>query len=416
MKLTKQERSWILYDVANSAFVLILSATIPVYFRAIAEADGVTSTQASSLFATTTSIAVLIVAVLAPILGAIADSKGMKKKLFSFALAFGILGGLSLAVVNEWQAFLFLLILARVGYSLCNVFYDSMLTDVTTDERMDHVSGAGFAWGYVLSTIPFIIGIALIMLEPFGLDTASATKLSFLITVLWWGIFSIPLLKDVNQKYYVEDSVKDIVSNLFSGLKNTLSKINKNKQMKYFMIAYFCYIDGVYTIISQSTNFGGEVGIGTNEMIIALLMTQFVAFPFAILSGKLAKRFGQIKLLTHYIALYIVIACIGFVMSEAWHFWLLAFLVGLAQGGIQSISRSYFGKLVPKQESNEYFGFFDIFGKFADFLGPLLMAFSASFLGTSRYGILALIILFVLGIYFLNKTQHEENLIKNAYL
>ncbi|HHX53223.1 MAG TPA: MFS transporter [Erysipelothrix sp.] len=416
MKLTKQERSWILYDVANSAFVLILSATIPVYFRAIAEADGVTSTQASSLFATTTSIAVLIVAVLAPILGAIADSKGMKKKLFSFALAFGILGGLSLAVVNEWQAFLFLLILARVGYSLCNVFYDSMLTDVTTDERMDHVSGAGFAWGYVLSTIPFIIGIALIMLEPFGLDTASATKLSFLITVLWWGIFSIPLLKDVNQKYYVEDSVKDIVSNLFSGLKNTLSKINKNKQMKYFMIAYFCYIDGVYTIISQSTNFGGEVGIGTNEMIIALLMTQFVAFPFAILSGKLAKRFGQIKLLTHYIALYIVIACIGFVMSEAWHFWLLAFLVGLAQGGIQSISRSYFGKLVPKQESNEYFGFFDIFGKFADFLGPLLMAFSASFLGTSRYGILALIILFVLGIYFLNKTQHEENLIKNASL
>ena len=416
MKLTKQERSWILYDVANSAFVLILSATIPVYFRAIAEADGVTSTQASSLFATTTSIAVLIVAVLAPILGAIADSKGMKKKLFSFALAFGILGGLSLAVVNEWQAFLFLLILARVGYSLCNVFYDSMLTDVTTDERMDHVSGAGFAWGYVLSTIPFIIGIALIMLEPFGLDTASATKLSFLITVLWWGIFSIPLLKDVNQKYYVEDSVKDIVSNLFSGLKNTLSKINKNKQMKYFMIAYFCYIDGVYTIISQSTNFGGEVGIGTNEMIIALLMTQFVAFPFAILSGKLAKRFGQIKLLTHYIALYIVIACIGFVMSEAWHFWLLAFLVGLAQGGIQSISRSYFGKLVPKQESNEYFGFFDIFGKFADFLGPLLMAFSASFLGTSRYGILALIILFVLGIYYLNKTQHEENLIKNASL
>ena len=416
MKLTKQERSWILYDVANSAFVLILSATIPVYFRAIAEADGVTSTQASSLFATTTSIAVLIVAVLAPILGAIADSKGMKKKLFSFALAFGILGGLSLAVVNEWQAFLFLLILARVGYSLCNVFYDSMLTDVTTDERMDHVSGAGVAWGYVLSTIPFIIGIALIMLEPFGLDTASATKLSFLITVLWWGIFSIPLLKDVNQKYYVEDSVKDIVSNLFSGLNNTLSKINKNKQMKYFMIAYFCYIDGVYTIISQSTNFGGEVGIGTNEMIIALLMTQFVAFPFAILSGKLAKRFGQIKLLTHYIAFYIVIACIGFVMSEAWLFWLLAFLVGLAQGGIQSISRSYFGKLVPKQESNEYFGFFDIFGKFADFLGPLLMAFSASFLGTSRYGILALIILFVLGIYFLNKTQHEENLIKNASL
>lgn len=410
MKLTKEEKSWILYDVANSAFVLILSATIPVYFRAIAEADGVSSTQASSLFASTTSIAVLIVAILAPILGSIADTKGMKKKLFSVALAVGILGGLSLAVVDNWQAFLYLLILARVGYSLCNVFYDSMLTDVSTDEKMDYVSGAGFAWGYVVSTIPFIMGIALIMFEPFGLDTATATKISFLITVLWWAIFSIPILRDVKQKYYIEEPLSHVVKNLFSGLKNTLKKINANKQMKYFMIAYFCYIDGVYTIISQSTNFGGEVGIGTNEMIIALLMTQFVAFPFAILSGRLAKRFGQINMLIFYISLYIFIAAIGFIMSEAWHFWLLAFLVGLAQGGIQSISRSYFGKLVPKHESNEYFGFFDIFGKFADFLGPLLLAFSASFLGASRYGILALILLFLAGIYFLNKTKHEDEL------
>lgn len=412
MKLSKEERSWILYDVANSAFVLVLAATIPVYFRAIAEADGVSSTQASSIFATTTSVAVLIVAILAPILGAIADTKGMKKKLFSAALVLGLLGGLSLVVVNDWQAFIWLLVVARVGYSLCNVFYDSMLTDVTTNERMDHVSGAGYAWGYVLSTIPFIIGIALIMLKPFNLGTAEATKISFLITVIWWAIFSIPLLKDVSQKHYVEDSLNHVLKNLWSNLRNTLRKIIDNKQMRYFMIAYFCYIDGVYTIISQSTNFGGEVGIGTNEMIIALLMTQFVAFPFAILSGKLAKRFGQIKLLIYYISLYIVIALIGFFMSEAWHFWLLAFLVGLAQGGIQSISRSYFGQLVPKHESNEFFGFFDIFGKFADFLGPLLMAFSATFLNTSRYGILALIILFVVGIIFLRKTLHEENLQK----
>lgn len=412
MKLSKEERSWILYDVANSAFVLVLAATIPVYFRAIAEADGVSSTQASSIFATTTSVAVLIVAILAPILGAIADTKGMKKKLFSAALVLGLLGGLSLVVVNDWQAFIWLLVVARVGYSLCNVFYDSMLTDVTTNERMDHVSGAGYAWGYVLSTIPFIIGIALIMLKPFNLGTAEATKISFLITVIWWAIFSIPLLKDVSQKHYVEDSLNHVLKNLWSNLRNTLRKIIDNKQMRYFMIAYFCYIDGVYTIISQSTNFGGEVGIGTNEMIIALLMTQFVAFPFAILSGKLAKRFGQIKLLIYYISLYIVIALIGFFMREAWHFWLLAFLVGLAQGGIQSISRSYFGQLVPKHESNEFFGFFDIFGKFADFLGPLLMAFSATFLNTSRYGILALIILFVVGIIFLRKTLHEENLQK----
>lgn len=407
MKLTKQEKSWILYDVANSAFVLILSATIPVYFRGIAEAGGVSKTAATSLFATTTSIAVMIVAILSPILGALADSKGMKKKLFLISLVFGLLGGLSLAITTQWQSFLFLLILARIGYSLCNVFYDSMLTDVTQDERMDAVSGAGYAWGYVLSTIPFVMGLYLILFKPFNLDTALATRLSFVITVIWWALLSIPLLKDVRQTHFVNDSPKEIMSNLWTNLSNTVKKIHQHKQMKYFMIAYFCYIDGVYTIISQSTNFGGEVGIGDNEMIIALLLTQFVAFPFAILSGRLAKKFGQIKLLIYYISVYILIALIGFFMSEAWHFWLLAILVGLAQGGIQSISRSYFGRLVPKQESNEYFGFFDIFGKFADFLGPLLMAASATFFNTSKYGILALIILFVLGIYFLQKTQQE---------
>lgn len=408
MKLSKVERSWILYDVANSAFVLILSATIPVYFRAIAEGKGLSATEATSLFASMTSLAVIIVAVLSPILGAIADSKGMKKKLFTVSLVIGLLGGLSLAITQDWQAFLFLMVLARIGYSLCNVFYDSMLTDVTTDDRMDFISGAGYAWGYVVSTIPFVMGLYLILALPFGLDTATATRLSFVITVLWWAVMSIPLLRDVKQVYYVEESPKQIISTLFTNLKNTVKKINNNKQMKFFMIAYFCYIDGVYTIISQSTNFGGEVGIGTNEMIIALLLTQFVAFPFAILSGKLAKRFGQLNMLMYYIGLYIVIALIGFFMTEAWHFWLLAILVGLAQGGIQSISRSYFGKLVPKEESNEYFGFFDIFGKFADFLGPLFMVISATYLNTSRYGILALIILFVLGIYFLKKTQTIE--------
>lgn len=288
---------------------------------------------------------------------------------------------------------------------MCNVFYDSMLTDVTTDENMDHVSGAGYAYGYVFSTIPFIIGLALILLKPFGLDVTLATKISFVITMAWWVIFSIPLLRNYKQTHYLKEAeAKDV----FAGLADTLSKIFKNKQMLYFILAYFCYIDGVYTIISQSTNFGGEVGISTQDMIIALLFTQFVAFPFAIISGKLAKKFGKIKVLIFYIMVYTVVAVIGFFMSQTWHFWLLAFLVGVAQGGIQAISRSYFGQLVPKEESNEYFGFFDIFGKFADFMGPLFMVASAKIFGTSKYGILALIILFGLGIYFLNKVRKIE--------
>lgn len=408
MKLTKTERSWVLYDVANSAFVLILSATIPVYFRAIAEGEGMSSAQATSSFAIATSVAVLLVGILAPILGAVADYKGMKKKLFVAALTLAILTGGALSIVTKAQAFIFLLVLARIGYSLCNVFYDSMLTDVSTDDRMDYVSGVGYAYGYVFSTIPFILGLFFVLTTPFGLSTATATQISFAITIAWWVIFSIPLLKDVKQTHYIEEKPADLIKDVFKGLGATIKKINQNKQMKYFMLAYFCYIDGVYTIISQSTNFGGEVGIGNNEMIIALLMTQFVAFPFAILSGKFAKKFGQINVLKAYIGLYIIIAIIGFFMSQTWHFWLLALLVGLAQGGIQSISRSYFGKLVPKHESNEYFGFFDIFGKFADFFGPLIMALSATLFKTSRYGILGLIILFIIGIYFLNKVQKEE--------
>ena len=408
MKLTKQEKSWVLYDVANSAFVLILSATIPVYFRALAEGQGMSSADASSAFAVSTSIAVLIVGLLAPILGAIADFKGMKKKLFSTFLIVGILAGFSLSITENWQAFIFLLVVARVGWSMCNVFYDSMLTDVTTDERMDTISGMGYAYGYVVSTIPFILGLILVLLTPFGLSTGLATQISFLITMIWWAIWTIPLLKNVHQTHYIEERPKKLVSNVFKNLGRTLNKINNNKRMKYFILAYFCYIDGVYTIISQSTNFGGEVGIDTTGMIIALLVTQFVAFPFAILSGKMAKKFGQLNLLMGYICLYIIIAIIGFFMAETWHFWLLAILVGLAQGGVQAMSRSYFGKLVPKKESNEFFGFFDIFGKFADFLGPLLMAFSAQMFNTSRYGILALVVLFILGLILLNKVKLEE--------
>ena len=408
MKLTKQEKSWVMYDIANSAYVLILSATIPVYFRSIAELGGMSSADATSSFAFATSMAVLIVALLSPILGAIADFKGMKKKLFSMALVVGILGAISLTIVNSAQAFLFFVVVGRVGYALCNVFYDSMLTDVTTDEKMDHVSGVGYAYGYVFSTIPFLLGLVLVLKTPFGLDMATATRISFFIVVVWWIIFSIPLLKNVKQTHYTSERPKELLVNVAKGLGVTVKKINRNKRMKYFMLAYFCYIDGVYTIISQSTNFGGEVGIDTTGMIIALLMTQFVAFPFAILAGRMSKKFGQINLLISYVSLYIVIAIIGFFMSQTWHFWLLAFLVGLAQGGIQSMSRSYFGKLVPKHESNEFFGFFDIFGKFADFLGPLLMVLSVQLFNTSRYGILALIALFVMGIYLLLKTKKEE--------
>jgi MFS transporter, UMF1 family len=410
MKLTKTERSWVLYDVANSAFILIITATIPIYFRDVL-AIGLDKHVVSQWMYIATSASVLVLVVLSPILGAIADYQGMKKKLFVGFLLLGILMGLSFTVVQSWQAFLLLFVLARIGYSACNVFYDSMLVDVANDDRMDALSGYGYAFGYIGSTIPFIAGITLIFIKPFGISVTLAIQLSFLITFLWWGLLSIPLLKNVKQTYSLPPQ-KQIVRKSFGRIGITFKKIRENKKMLFFIIGYFLYIDGVYTIISSASTFGGEVGINSTAMIAALLLTQFVAFPFAILAGPLAKKFGALTMIKFYILIYIFVAIFGFQLSKTWEFWVLAIIVGLAQGGIQSISRSYFGKIVPKDESNEYFGFLDIFGKFADFFGPIIMAISALLFHSSRIGILFLVVFFIAGFFLIDKVDKLEKLEK----
>jgi len=404
MKFNKSELSWILYDVANSAFILIVTATIPVYFRALAESAGVNTANVTALFSTATTIAVLSLALISPVLGAIADYHGMKKKLFVGFLIMGLAGASSLAVVTQWQAFLILFILTRIGYSACNVFYDSMLIDVTTDEKMDSLSSHGYAWGYVGSTVPFILGIALILTTPFGLTTGQATQISFIITALWWGLLTLPLLKNVKQTYSLPAQPK-VISSSFKRVGITFKKITANKPLFYFIIGYFLYINGVYTIMSQATNFGGEVGIDQTQMIIALLVTQFVAFPFAIIAGKLASKYGPLKLIKVYMLIYSLVTILGYNLSTAAEFWMLAIIVGMAQGGIQSLSRSYFGRLIPKEESNEYFGFFDIFGKFSDGIGPLFLTAAVLITGSARLGILGLILFFVLGFFFINKVD-----------
>jgi len=404
MKFNKSELSWILYDVANSAFILIVTATIPVYFRALAESAGVNTANVTALFSTATTVAVLSLALISPVLGAIADYHGMKKKLFVGFLIMGLAGASSLAVVTQWQAFLILFILTRIGYSACNVFYDSMLIDVTTDEKMDSLSSHGYAWGYVGSTVPFILGIALILTTPFGLTTGQATQISFIITAFWWGLLTLPLLKNVKQTYSLPAQPK-VISSSFKRVGITFKKITANKPLFYFIIGYFLYINGVYTIMSQATNFGGEVGIDQTQMIIALLVTQFVAFPFAIIAGKLASKYGPLKLIKVYMLIYSLVTILGYNLSTAAEFWMLAIIVGMAQGGIQSLSRSYFGRLIPKEESNEYFGFFDIFGKFSDGIGPLFLTAAVLITGSARLGILGLILFFVLGFFFINKVD-----------
>ncbi len=400
-RLTRTEISWILYDVANSAFIMLVSTTIPIYFATLVEEAGMDTTTASGLWGLVTAAAVLILAVLSPILGAVADYKGMKKRLFIGFLVMGLAGAVSLALAPDWLWFLFIFVAARLGYSACNVFYDSMLTDVTTDERMDMVSSHGYAWGYIGSCVPFIIGIMVLFVT--GMS-ATGFQISFLITAAWWLLMSVPLLKNVHQAHYLPGRPES-VGKIFRQVGATFQKIRKNKRLLCYILGYFCYIDGVYTIISMATTYGNELGIDTVQMILALLLTQFVAFPCAILSGILAKKHGPLKLIKVFILAYIAICLFGYQLDKVWEFWVLAVAVGTCQGGIQALSRSYYGKLIPKEESNEYFGFFDIFGKFADFIGPLIISFCALVLGSSTYGILALMVLFVAGYLLVRKAE-----------
>lgn len=403
-KMTKEEKSWILYDVANSAFIMTLTATIPIYFRALATEADISATHATSIWGTCTSIAILILALLSPILGALADYQNMKKRIFVIFLAIGIGGGIAFTIAPNWITFLLFFIVSRIGYTACNVFYDAMLVDVTTDERMDQISSFGYAFGYIGSCIPFIAGIILILVKPFGLTTLLATQISFVITIVWWFLLTIPLLKNVKQTHYLRPK-KNIVKHSFRRLYVTFMKLKKNKRLLYYILGYFFYIDGVYTIISMATSYGGEVGIDSTQMILALLLTQIVAFPCAIWSGKLAERFGSIRIIKIFILIYCGICFYGYLLDSALDFWILAVLVGMCQGGIQALSRSYFGKLIPKKESSEYFGFFDIFGKFADFFGPLLISLCALIFHSSSYGVLALIVLFLIGFILIQKSE-----------
>ena len=403
-KMTKEEKSWILYDVANSAFIMTLTATIPIYFRALATEAGISATHATSIWGTCTSIAILILALLSPILGALADYQNMKKRIFMIFLAIGIGGGIAFTIAPNWITFLLFFIVSRIGYTAFNVFYDAMLVDVTTDERMDQISSFGYAFGYIGSCIPFIAGIILILVKPFGLTTLLATQISFVITIVWWFLLAIPLLKNVKQTHYLRPK-KNIIKHSFRRLYVTFMKLKKNKRLLYYILGYFFYIDGVYTIISMATSYGGEVGIDSTQMILALLLTQIVAFPCAIWSGKLAERFGSIRIIKIFILIYCGICFYGYLLDSALDFWILAVLVGMCQGGIQALSRSYFGKLIPKKESSEYFGFFDIFGKFADFFGPLIISLCALIFHSSSYGVLALIVLFLIGFILIQKSE-----------
>ena len=395
-KLTPREKRWIVYDVGNSAFVLLSTAVVPIYANSLLEAAGQDNIVSTWGYAQT--VASLVIALLMPILGSIADVQGMKIKFFLGFFLTGVVMCLGMSLPLGWLAFLIVYVLATIGLNGSLTFYDSMLIDTTSNERMDKVSSHGYAWGYVGSTIPFIVCIAVIFGGPalLGLDTAACTRISFLITAVWWVAFTVPLLRSYRQVHYrtTADHTAEAVRGTFRELAGTFRRIARDRSLLLFMIAFFFYIDAVNTVISMSTSYGTQLGIDSTQLVIALLVTQFVAFPCAILYGRLAGRFGAKRMIVIAVIAYLgIVMFAAFFLKTAVEFWILAILVGMFQGGIQALSRSYYGKIIPKDHANEYYGFYDIFGKTASVLGTFLVATTTAVTGNASFGVLSIAVL-----------------------
>ena len=402
---TKLERNWVMYDVGNSALVLLQTSVVPIYFNALN--TGASAAELVTAWANAQTVASLVVALLMPILGSLADYAGNKVKFFLGFFLTGLVLCFAQALPMGALPFLVIYVLCTVGLNSSMTFYDAMLTDVTTDERMDAVSSSGYAWGYVGSTIPFLLCLALIFGGPeLGLDTMLCTRLSFVITGLWWLASTVPLLKTYRQRFGKErepgETLATIAADTFRGLVATTGRIARDRVLFVYMLAFFFYIDGVHTVISMATSYGAALGIDSTQLVLALLVTQFVAFPSAIAYGRLAGRFGTLRMIIAAVVAYVgIVLFAAFFLKTAAEFWVLAILVGLFQGGIQALSRSYFGRLVPKEHSNEYYGFFDIFGRYASVMGTFLVSVITALTGDASLGVLSIGILLVAGLVML---------------
>ncbi len=404
-KLSKLEKSWVLYDVGNSAFVMIICSLLPIYYNTLAKAQGYTDAQITSIFGTLLSLSALAIALTNPILGAIADNKGMKKKMFFIFMVIGSVCCLLLGISNSIPYLAAIIIVSRIGMSGSVVFYDAMLVDITVENRMDNVSSRGFAYGYIGSCIPFTVCLLLYVLATMpkgnpiiGIGENTAIVIGMAITGIWWFALSVPLLRSYKQVHGVEPA-KNQIADAFRKLGVTFRNLKHYKAAFLFVIAFFFYINGVGTIIGMSVVYAQQVlgEINAVYLVVALLMTQVVAWPCAIIFGKLAGKYSPRYLILISIAGYVGITVFGAFMTELYQFFIMAFFVGLFQGGIQALSRSYFAKLIPKEKCNEFFGIYDICGKGAAVLGPALMAAATGITGSPRIGVSTLILFFLIG-------------------
>ena len=415
-KLTPLERSWILYDVGNSAFILLVTTLVPIFFNALASSAGVNEDLYLSYWGYAGSVATVLVAIIGPICGALSD-RNFKKPIFLATVLLGAAGCAALGFISHWLLFLVVFVIARVGYSSSIVFYDSMLPEITTEERMDKISSSGYAFGYIGSVIPFILCLALVLMhDSLGLTQGVAMTVAFLITALWWLGCTAPLMKRYRQKAFVAGTSSP-VSDAFRQLGKTLRDVRGEKHIFLYLLAFFFYIDGVYTIIDMATAYGAALGLDTTGLLLALLLTQIVAFPCSIAFGRLSARYDAGLLIKVCIIAYTCVIAFAIFMCYQWQFWLLAVAVGMFQGGIQALSRSYLGKIIPTERSGEFYGLMDICGKGASFLGLALVSLFSQLtagmeinvfglqLQNENIAISSLLVLFVIGYILFDKAD-----------
>jgi len=432
--LTPQEFAWVLYDVGNSAFTMLACSLVPVWFSNLILASGGNQLKATSMWGYIQAAVTIILVVVGPVCGAIADHKDTRKILFSTSVFAGVAMCIVTGFAWNWVVFTVLYMIARLFYQASLTFYDSMLNDVTTDDRADAVSSYGYAWGYIGSCIPFTLSLACAALGPLMLNIipeSIAKILAFTITGVWWLVVTLPLLRNYRQINYVEG--KPDIAGAFKQIGSSIKNIvKKDKKVLYFLIAFFLYIDGVGTIIDNCVTIGKAVGLDNDILLIVfLLLTQVVAWIGSLVFAKLSKKHDTVKLLSICIFGYFVACIYGLFIKTMLDFAILAFTVGCFQGSIQSLSRSYYSKIIPDENSGEYFGLYDIFSKGASVLGSLVIGIVTAKgdqvtglmdinlfgktiqIGAINIAVALLCIFFLLGFIFLriahSKPQSEES-------
>ena len=419
--LTPQEFSWVLYDVGNSAYTMLACSLIPIWFKDLAIGTGpgqITGDQATAYYALAISIVTVVVALLGPIFGALADRKETKKIFFQTTVAAGVVGCVLNSFCWSWMLFLIVYILTKILYQASLTFYDSMLNDVTTEDRMDAVSSYGYAWGYIGSCIPFLIAMVAYILSG-GLSESLMVFsplvgkiIGFGVTAGWWMLVTLPLIRNYKQNNYVE-ATHTSVGKVFKKILSTFKKIAlEDKKVLFFLIAFFLYIDGVGTIIDNCINIGTDLGLPTVGQVVFLLATQVVAWIGSLVFAKLSKKYNTVPLILVCIVGYFAVCLYALALKTLLHFAILAFGVGCFQGSIQSLSRSYYSKIIPPENSGEYFGIYDIFCKGASFLGSAVIAWVKLAGGTINIAVASLAIFFALGFVFLILSSKQKSLNK----